>query len=74
MFSGDGLVTKLCQTPLSMGFPRQEYRSDLSFPSPGDLSNSGIEPTSAVLQDSLLLSHQGSPVFSRLGVLNAFST
>ena len=26
-----------CQAPLSMGFPRQEYRSGLSFPSPGDL-------------------------------------
>ena len=26
------------QTPLSMGFPRQEYRSGLPFPSPGDLS------------------------------------
>ena len=26
-----------CQAPLSMGFPRQEYQSVLSFPSPGDL-------------------------------------
>ena len=43
-----GLVTKLCptlgipwnvayQAPLFMGFPRQEYWSGLSFPSPGDL-------------------------------------
>ena len=30
------------QTPLSMGFPRQEYWNRLPFPSPGDLSNSGI--------------------------------
>ena len=28
--------------PLSMGFPRQEYWSQLSFPSPGDLPNPGI--------------------------------
>ena len=29
--------------PLSMGFSRQEYRSGLPFPPPGDLSNPGIE-------------------------------
>ena len=27
-----------------MGFPRQEYLSELPFPSSGDLSNPGIEP------------------------------
>ena len=35
----------VCQAPVSMGFPRQEYWSGLPFPSPGDLSNPGIEPT-----------------------------
>ena len=46
------------QTPLSMGFPRQEYWSGLLFPSPGNLPNSGMEPTSPAWQvDSLLLSH-----------------
>ena len=45
------------------GFPRQEYQSRLPFPSPGDLSDPGIEPTSSALQaDSLLLSDQGSPL------------
>ena len=39
-----------CQAPLSMGFPRQEYRSGLSFPSPGDLPNPGTKPTSPALQ------------------------
>ena len=34
------------QAPLSMEFPRQEYRNGLPFPSPGDLPNPGIEPTS----------------------------
>ena len=34
------------QAPLSMGFPRQEYWSGLPFPSPGDLPNPEIEPTS----------------------------
>ena len=34
-----------CQALLSMGFPGQEYQSGLSFLSPGDLPNPGIEPT-----------------------------
>ena len=33
------------QAPLSMGFPSQEYWSGLPFPSPGDLSHPGIEPS-----------------------------
>ena len=37
------------QTPLSMGFPTQEYCSGLPFPSPGDLPNPGIEPVSPAL-------------------------
>ena len=71
MCGGGGLVAQLClaltnpwtvarQAPLSMGFPRQEYWNVLPFPSPGDLFNPGIKPTSPVLQtDSLPLSHQG---------------
>ena len=46
--------TVACQAPLSLGFPRQEYWHGLPFPSPGDLSNPGIERGSPVLQaDSL---------------------
>ena len=37
-----------CQSPLSMGFFRQEYWSGLPCPSPGDLSNPGIKPASPV--------------------------
>ena len=62
---GVGLVPKSCptletpwtvarQAPLYMGFSRQEYWSGLPFPSPGDLSNPGIEPISALQADSLL--------------------
>ena len=40
------LWTVARQTPLSMGFSRQEYWSGLPFPSPGDLPNPGIEPES----------------------------
>ena len=37
------------QAPLSMGFPRQEYRSELPFPSPGHLHAPGIESESPTL-------------------------
>ena len=69
-------VTQLCpilvtpcivafQSPLSMEFPRQEYKSELQFHSPGDLPNTGIKIASPALQaDSLPLSHQESPVQS----------
>ena len=38
--------TVACQTPLSMGFPRQDYRNGLPFPPPGDLTDPGIKPGS----------------------------
>ena len=38
-----------CQAALYMEFPRQECWSELSFPSPGDLPDPGIEPTSPAL-------------------------
>ena len=57
MDGGGGLVAKsypalatpwtvACQTPLSMGFSRQECWSGLLFPPPADLLNLGIEPAS----------------------------
>ena len=39
--------TVACET-LYMGFFRQEYRSGLLFPSPGDQPDPGIEPASPV--------------------------
>ena len=39
-----------CQTPLSMGFPRQQYWSMLPLPPPGDLPHPGTEPGSPALQ------------------------
>ena len=42
------------QAPLSIAFSRQEHWSGLPFPSPGDLPNPGIKPSSPALQaDSL---------------------
>ena len=53
--------TVACWAPLSMGFSRQDYWSGSPFPSPGDVPNPGIEPTSPVWQaDSLPLSYLGS--------------
>ena len=50
------------QSPLSMGFSRQEYWSGLSFPSPGDLPNPGTELWSPTLQtDSLPSEPPGKP-------------
>ena len=48
------------QALLSMEFPRQEYCSGLSPPSPGDLPDSGIEPTSSALQELIWLCQSGS--------------
>ena len=60
LFATPGTIA--CQVPLSMEFPRQEYWSGLSFPSPGDLLSPSIEPICLALQvDSLQLSHLGSP-------------
>ena len=49
-------------TPLSMGFPRGEYWSCLTFPCPGHLSDPGIEPVSPARP----LSHLGSANHSLL--------
>ena len=38
------LWTVACQALLPMGFSRQEYRSRLPFPNPGDLPDPGIKP------------------------------
>ena len=47
------LWTVAHQTPLSMGFSRQEYGSGLPCPLPRDLPNPGTEPKSPVLQADL---------------------
>jgi len=53
------------QAPLSMGFPRQEYWSVLSFPTPGDLSDQGTEHMSPELEDIFLTTAPpGKPKYS----------
>ena len=60
------LWTVICQVPLSTGFSSQEYWSGLPFPTPGDLPDPGIEPTSlsspALAGRFLPLSQVGSPI------------
>ena len=46
------------QAPLSMGFSRQEYWSGLPFPSPGDLPDPGIKPTSPALAGGFFTAEQ----------------
>ena len=54
--------TVVYQAPPSMGFSRQECWSGLTFPSPGDLPDPGIEPRSPALQaDALPSEPPGKP-------------
>ena len=54
-----------CQAPVSMGFLRQEQRSELPFPFPGDLSNQGLNPGLLHCRRILYLqNHQGSPIIT----------
>ena len=39
-------MTEVCQAPLSMGFSRQEYWSEVPFSPPGAILDPGIEPKS----------------------------
>ena len=68
------LWTAACQASLSMGSPRQEYKSGFLSPSPGDLPNIGTEPrdrmSPAWKADSLSLSPPGSPVYMNMHTSN----
>ena len=77
-------VVKLClalatpwivahQTPLSMGFPRQEYWSGFPFPSPGILPDPGIERVSACAAGGLLTTEPLGKPF-RAHTFNRFIT
>ena len=60
------LWTVARQASLSMGFFRQEYWSGLPFPTPGDLPDPRIKPTSpespALQADSLPAEPPGKPM------------
>ena len=52
------------QAPLSMGFPRQGHWSGLSFPSPRDLLDPGINLTSPVLAGGFFITEPHAFVLS----------
>ena len=68
MSNSGTLWTVARQAPLSMGFSRQEYWSGLPCSPPGNLPDPRIEPgppaSLALQEDSLLLSHQESPIYN----------
>ena len=54
------------QAPLSMVFSRQEYWSGLPFPSPGDLPQPGIKPSSPALASGFFTTEPpGKPIIVR---------
>ena len=63
------LWTVARQSPLSMGFSRQEYWSELPFPPPGNRPNPGIVPPAPALQEDFFFTAEplGKPL--RLVVL-----
>ena len=62
--------TVALQVPLSMGFLRQEYCSGLPFPSPGNLSYPGIEPTSPALPGGFFITETpGKPTMEYHSVI-----
>ena len=64
------------QAPLSKEFSRQEYWSGLLFPTPGNLPNPGIEPTSpvssALAGRFFITAHLESPRNSLDGIFYSF--
>ena len=62
--------TVASQVPLSIGFYRQEYRSELPFPPPGDLLDPRIKPASpaspAFADRFFATEPPGNPIFTDL--------
>ena len=58
---------------MSLGFPRQKYWSGLPLPSPGTLSNPGIEPVSPSLEGRFFtIEPPGKPLFFHYHPLYSF--
>ena len=65
MFDSATPWTVVHQTPLSVGFPKQEHWSGVPFPSPEDLPRAGIKPASPASAGGFLATElpvQFSPV------------
>ena len=60
------------QTPLSMGFSRQEHQRGLPFSSPGDLPDPGIETRSPAMQETQVQSlGQDDPLEKKMATLSS---
>ena len=57
-------VTVAQQTPLSMEFSKQEYWSGWPFPTPGNLPDPGIEPTSSALASRFFTTVRNLPYYT----------
>ena len=69
------MYCRMGQAPRSMAFPRQEYWSGLPFPSPGDLPDSRIDPTSSALAGGFFTTEPpGKPHMYILYIINIYYT
>ena len=67
------LWTVTCQDPLSMGFSRQEYGSELPCLPPGDIPDPGIKPATPTLQaDSWPLKAMGETLIQAYLISRCF--
>ena len=62
--------TVALQAPLYMGFPRQEYLSELPFSSLGDLCDTGIKPTFPTLSGGFFTTE--NMIASLLNILQTY--
>ena len=65
--------TVACQALLSVKFSNQEYWNGLSFPPPGDLPDSGIEPVSPTLASGFFTTEPSSSLSFKHGSNNLLS-
>ena len=66
--------TVASQTPLSITFPRQEFWSELPFPSPGDLPDPGIKPVSPTVAGRFFITEPSEKtILNTYFSLNSFS-
>ena len=66
MSDSANLWTVAHQAPPSMGFSRQEHWSELPFPSPGELPNPGIKPTSLTLAHRFFITEQAGKLHFKI--------
>ena len=64
MFESVRLWIVVHQVPLSVRFSRQEYWSELPFPSPWNLVNPGVKPLSPVLAGEFFITESPSKLQS----------